>query len=419
MHSYYLILLLIPPLLVAFILFFLGMEERKESEAPKALFSRVVYYIQFFLSIAAAIGLEEKSDISFNFVHLKEYHFDIAFSVKTSFLWFAALIALVFIIIERLSYNYLHAEEEHSKFYGLKLLMNFAVLSFIFGTNIDFLFFNWEIVGISSALLISYFYRRNQAVEHSLFAFSIYRLCDASFLLAGLFLYYFYHSENILLVTTGTPALILGGLVFLTIMGKSGIWPFSSWLPLALEGPTPSSNLYYMTLATHMGVLFLLKTHSLWDSSSIVKIGMTVFLILNIYITTMSARVQTTIKGALAYSALAQVSLILIEVVHGFHTFALIHMSLHILYRLTQMTNSPSIIDQHNLIEIWIQKNIDPKPAGIFYFRALTGFGSERFVRKFFMTLLKPFVFLDQIENILLKSNDKERPKFKQINHGA
>src|SRR5690606_13618573 len=117
----------------------------------------------------------------------------------------------------------------------------------IFSTNIDFLFFNWEVIGISSALLISYFYRRNQAVENSLFAFSVYRICDAAFLFSGLLLFAFSGSENILTKMDGIHATVLGILIFIAIMGKSGIYPFSSWLPLALEGPTPSSNLYYMT----------------------------------------------------------------------------------------------------------------------------------------------------------------------------
>jgi len=405
MANIYLIVLLATPLVCATFQFIWGFENNKKDELIKASISKFVYTSQFLFSIYGAFQIPAQK-ISFTIVHLKNYHYDFMFDLQTPFFVYAAIFSLLFMVTEKLSFNYLHAEEEHSKFYSLKMMLNFSMMGFLFSENIDFLYFCWEIVGISSALLISYFYRRNQAVENSLFAFSIYRVCDAAFLLSALLLYHFYKVESINYVASGTQATILGILLFLSIMGKSGVYPMSSWLPQALEGPTPSSNLYYMTLSTHLGPILLIKSFSLWGDSLVVKGVIIAAALLTIIISSISARAQVTIKGALAYSALGQVSLILIEVALEFHTFALIHIGLHIFHRLAQMALSPSIIDQHNLMEKLSIKEERKEYKGSFYFNALNGFRSERIIKGMFKILFVPIFFLEKIELLLIGLDD-------------
>ena len=402
MSNYYLLILMLFPLLSSFFIFLIG--EGHDKENFKSVLSKLVYFTQFNLSIAAFFILKDYST-TYHFIEMQSYHYELSFSLNKLHIYFAGIFSLLFILTEKLSFNYLHGEEEHSKFYSLKMILNFATMAFIFSDNIDFLFFNWEIVGISSALLISYFYRRNQAVEHSLFAYSVYRICDAAFLMAGLVLHYFFHSEMITTVAHGTEALILGLLIFMAIMGKSGIYPFSSWLPLALEGPTPSSNLYYMTLSTHLGAIFLLKSSALWESNMTVKMIMISVCALSILITSLSARVQTTIKGALAYSTLSQVSLIIIEIVLGFHIFAAIHLGLHMFYRLSQMALAPSIIDKYNLMEhITPLDKLERQSLSRskLYFLALSGFKSEEIIKIIFKFFMLPFLFIYKIELLIL-----------------
>lgn len=414
MDKIYLIILLLTPLICASFQLIWGFENNKEHELVKAIISKSVYYLQFAVSLIALFIIRDDKKISFTFVHLDSYHYDLMFHIKSLHLGFAIIFSLLFILTEKLSFNYLHGEEEHAKFYSLKMILNFAAMSFVFSSNIDFLFFNWELVGISSALLISYFYRRNQAVESSLFAFSIYRICDAAFLLTGLLLFYFYKTENIETLGSGYPATILGILIFISIMGKSGAYPFSAWLPQALEGPTPSSNLYYMTLSTHLGAVFLIKTSALWDTSLVTKMMIIGVSLITIITSSLSARTQTTIKGALAYSALGQVSLILIEVALGYHILAIIHLGLHIFYRLAQMSISPSIIDRHNLMENMNLELSTNKTHGKFYFLAINGFRSEKITKSFLSILLIPFEILNRIELSLVQylHQDKQKESF-------
>ena len=401
MEYFYLGSLFIPSLLLSFLLIFFGLENKKGEEIYKGNLSKFVYYLQFISSSIYIFIHEGNKSIDFTFVKLSNYHYDLMFNIETYQIGFAIIFSLLFILIEKMSFNYLHAEEEHAKFYGLKSILNISIMFFIFSSNIDFLFFSWELVGLTSALLISYFYRRNQAVENSLFAFSVYRICDAAFLIIGLMLFYFHHTENINYQSSGMHTTLLGILIFITIMGKSGIYPLSSWLPLALEGPTPSSNLYYMAISTHLGALLMIKTHSLWETSLPAKIIMGAMLLTSIILHNKSAKVQPSIKAAIAYSTLSQVSVILLEIVFGFYNFALVHIGFHMVFRFIQMTTSTSIIEQHRNLEkeVGLVNQLSINPTSHFY--ALNGFGSEYLIIRIFKIIIYPFLILDNIENYL------------------
>ena len=412
----YLWMMLLIPLANGFIHVVFGGKGGKRGSDLRGHFTRLGYYAQVFTSIAVLFILEEPVSVTKKFVALDGYHYNLMFLVDHVAVYLGLLFSLVFLAVEKMSFHYLHAEEEHSKFYGLKSFFNFAVMAFVFSVNVDFLFFNWEIVGICSALLISYFYRRNQAVENSLFAFSVYRLCDAAFLIFAILLFYFTHSESVLTPVEGVGASLLGLLAFAAIMGKSGVYPLSSWLPLALEGPTPSSNLFYMSLSTHLGAVFLLKTFPVWSSSLSVKIVITVFGLVSFITSTLSARTQPNIKGALAYSGAAQVSLILVEIALGLHVLALSHLGFHMLYRLVQMSLSASVIDRRNFIERLspeLAKNSSHLPRPLF-FAALGGFWSEVLIQGMFRNIARPFLWVEQLEASIINPEQEEPEEFEQ-----
>jgi NADH:ubiquinone oxidoreductase subunit 5 (subunit L)/multisubunit Na+/H+ antiporter MnhA subunit len=346
-------------------------------------------------------------------IALDIYHYSLDFLVTPSLCVLGLSISSMFLIIQVVSRRYLHAEEEQGKFYILKLLFNFAILSFIFATNIDFLFYGWEIVGLTSVLLIAYFYRRNQAVENSQFAFAIYRFCDASFLILCLLLFFYYKTDNILFNhVEETQKAIFSLLIFIAILGKSGVYPLNSWLPLALEGPTPSSGLYYSAMSTHLGAIFLLKTEGLWRGDGLafyLLIGFSVLLIISTFINTLSAKAQPSAKGAIVYATMAHVSVIILEILWGFKFVAIIHLSLHMFYRFTQLLLSPSAIDRHQKAESAKGSTITGSSESFFvlkkrmpssfYFQALNGFGSEKLMKDFFTLLQKPFSLIMQLEN--------------------
>jgi NADH-quinone oxidoreductase subunit L len=125
---------------------------------------------------------------------------------------------------------------------------------------------------------------------------------------------------------------------------KSAQFPFSSWLPRAMEGPTTSSAVFYGSLSVHLGVFLLLRTHNYWESIFLIKIFIIIIGICTAVIATLIARVQSTVKTQIAYASVAQIGLMFIEVALGWHVLALVHFSGNAFLRTYQLLVSPSVL---------------------------------------------------------------------------
>jgi NADH:ubiquinone oxidoreductase subunit 5 (subunit L)/multisubunit Na+/H+ antiporter MnhA subunit len=137
--------------------------------------------------------------------------------------------------------------------------------------NFETLFLGWELLGISSFLLISFYRTRYLPVKNAIKVFSIYRIGDVGIVLAVWLSHHLWH-ENITFNKLLNDSLVhehlqnhssVGVLISLMILvsaaAKSAQFPFSSWLPRAMEGPTPSSAIFYGSLSVHIGVFLLLR----------------------------------------------------------------------------------------------------------------------------------------------------------------
>jgi len=126
---------------------------------------------------------------------------------------------------------------------------------------------------------------------------------------------------------------------------KSAQFPFTTWLPRAMEGPTASSAIFYGSLSVHIGIFLLLRTHPFWEDMWWAKITIIVFGALTAIVATMIARVQPTVKTQIAYSSAAQIGLMFIEVALGFHWLVLIHFAGNAFLRTYQLLVSPSVLN--------------------------------------------------------------------------
>jgi hypothetical protein len=126
---------------------------------------------------------------------------------------------------------------------------------------------------------------------------------------------------------------------------KSAQFPFTTWLPRAMEGPTSSSAIFYGSLSVHIGVFLLLRTHPFWEDMPWVKIAIIVIGALTGIIATLIARVQPTVKTQIAYSSAAQIGIMFIEVAIGFHWLVLIHFAGNAFLRTYQLLVSPSVLN--------------------------------------------------------------------------
>ncbi|MEZ4983858.1 MAG: proton-conducting transporter membrane subunit [Saprospiraceae bacterium] len=130
----------------------------------------------------------------------------------------------------------------------------------------------------------------------------------------------------------------------LAAMVKSAQFPFSSWLPRAMEGPTTSSAIFYGSLSVHIGVYLLVRTAPLWDDVLGIKILIAGVGLATTIVASYIAKVQSTIKTQIAYSGVAQIGIMFIEVALGWYALAMVHFVSHAFLRSYQLLVSPSVL---------------------------------------------------------------------------
>ncbi len=269
---------------------------------------------------------------------------------------FAAVGSLLTFLVIMFSKYYLHREEGYRRFFStiLSFFMGYNVV--IFSGNFETLFIGWEILGIASFLLIAFYRDRYLPVRNGLKVISVYRLGDICLILAMWMSHHLWH-ENITFLKLNEPGLVsaqlqdhssygifIGLMILIAAAAKSAQLPFSSWLPRAMEGPTSSSAIFYGSLSVHLGVFLLLRTYSYWAGQDLIMWLIAGIGLLTCFVASSIASVQSSVKTQIAYSSVAQIGLIFIEVAFGLHTLALIHFAGNAFLRTYQLLVSPSVL---------------------------------------------------------------------------
>jgi NAD(P)H-quinone oxidoreductase subunit 5 len=227
--------------------------------------------------------------------------------------------------------------------------------------NVAVLFIGWELVGLSSALLVAFFHERPAAVSNALRVFSVYRVGDAAMLSAAVLLRHSAGTDSLSLLfsgaasdsTTGlagSTATIIAFLLIVAVACKSALLPFSSWLPRAMEGPTPSSAVYYGSLSIHAGCFLLLRSAPLLEQAPLARLLAGSAGAATAVFAAVTTRVQSDVKSSLAYASLTQVGIIVVEIAIGWYTIAFVHMAGHACFRLLQFLSAPNVLhDLHGI----------------------------------------------------------------------
>jgi NAD(P)H-quinone oxidoreductase subunit 5 len=285
----------------------------------------------------------------------------IEFLVDRLSLGFAALSAAIAGVVSAFSNRYLHRESGYNRYFVLLAMFVTGMLLVALAGNVEVLFIGWEFVGLSSALLVAFFHERPAAVSNALRVFSVYRISDAAMLSAAVLLHHTAGTDSLSLLfgggspaspvgLTGTDATIIAVLLIVAVAGKSALLPFSSWLPRAMEGPTPSSAVYYGSLSIHAGCFLLLRAAPLLEQAPAARLlagGLGAATAVFAGITT---RVQSDVKSSLAYASLTQVGIIVVEIALGWYTIAFVHLAGHACFRLLQFLSAPNVLhDLHGM----------------------------------------------------------------------
>ncbi len=293
----------------------------------------------------------------------EEFHFHLKFVFDRLSIPFLILSCVLCGVVGAFTRRYLHREEGYGRFFLLYALFFCGMVLSSLGGTIETLFVGWEMVGLSSALLVAYFHDRENPVRNGLRVWSIYRLSDAAFLIAAITMHHLTGEGDFgglmtspiwpegTAAVTSNQAFFVGMLLLIAAAGKSALFPFSGWLPRAMEGPTPSSAIFYGALSVHLGAYLLLRVSPLLDASRPLQIIVLTLGLVSAAAGSVMSRVQSDIKVSLAYASLTQVGIIVVEIALGLRFLALIHIIGHACLRTMQLLRAPTLLRDYSEME--------------------------------------------------------------------
>ncbi|HJU05113.1 MAG TPA: NADH-quinone oxidoreductase subunit L, partial [Nitrospiraceae bacterium] len=253
-------------------------------------------------------------------------------------------------LIHLYSVGYMHGEDGFTRFFTYMNLFMVSMLLLVMGNNYVVLFIGWEGVGLCSYLLIGYYYDRVSAAKAATKAFVVNRIGDAGFLLAIFLVYLNFHTLDYMpvMAQAGKLSTEMATAIALCLLigavGKSAQIPLYTWLPDAMEGPTPVSALIHAATMVTAGVYMIVRNHVIYDLSPIAMTtvawvgGVTALFAATIGL------VQNDIKRVLAYSTVSQLGYMFLACGIGAYTAAIFHLMTHAFFKALLFLSAGSVI---------------------------------------------------------------------------
>lgn len=298
-------------------------------------------------------------------------HHDYGFSLKLYSSIFAGLIIFTLLVVGKFSKNYLKGEVGAQRFWLLFVFFALGMLVSCFAKNLKTFYIGWEMVGLASFFLIGFYQTNTRSVENSLIALSNYKICDLFFFMA-------------ILLEESQNHTASGLCLILATLAKSAQLPFSSWLYRSLEGPTPSSTLFYGGLSLHLGAFVLLQFSSMWDHSLALKTLVGLIGLSSAVFGFLVGSTRSDLKTSFAFASISQVGLIYCEMAFGFYNLAMWHIIGHNLLRTWNYLRGMSFFDEffkedyHKATSHFVQKFYSLLPRSLF-FHSINSFYLDKF----------------------------------------
>lgn len=238
------------------------------------------------------------------------------------------VITTVSFMVHLYSLGYMHGERGFQRYYAFLSLFSFSMLGLVVATNIFQMYIFWELVGVSSYLLIGFYYIKHAAVSASKKAFIVTRFADLGFLIGILVLSFYSKTFDFAALTTN-PMEALGGaagttflgasvltwglvLIFVGGMGKSAMMPLHIWLPDAMEGPTPVSALIHAATMVVAGVFLVARMFPVYILEASATTFVAIIGAATAFYAAVVACTQLDIKRVLAFSTISQIAFMMV-----------------------------------------------------------------------------------------------------------
>ena len=263
------------------------------------------------------------------------------------------VVALISALVHYFSIAYMKGDERYNRYFAYLGIFTFSMNGIVLTNNILMMYIFWELVGLSSYLLIGFWFEKKSAADAGKKAFLVNRIGDIG-MFAGiliLFLTYNTFSFDTIFQAIGTGKLpfnsdfwlsVTGILLFMGAIGKSAQFPLHVWLPDAMEGPTPVSALIHAATMVAAGVYLTIRIFGLLTADAMMFIA--VIGMLSAFIPATIALTQNDIKKVLAYSTVSQLGYMVMALGVGAYKFAFFHLVTHAFFKACLFLGSGSVI---------------------------------------------------------------------------
>jgi NADH-quinone oxidoreductase subunit L len=306
-----------------------------------------------FTALTGGFGENGASVTLWNWITAGTFHVDIGFVVDNLSAVLLIVVTTIGMLVHIYSIGYMSHDGGYWRFFAYLNLFMFSMLLLVLSDNFLLVFAGWELVGLSSYLLIGFWYRKRTAALASKKAFIVNRVGDVGFALGIMAIWVNTGTLNIrdsLAILGQMDAsqhgliVLIALLVFCGAMGKSAQFPLHVWLPDAMEGPTPVSALIHAATMVNAGVYLIARANPLFGHAQEAMVVVAAIGIFTAILAASIAMTQTDIKRVLAYSTLSQLGYMFAALGVGAWTAAIFHLMTHGFFKGLLFLGSGSVI---------------------------------------------------------------------------
>ncbi|WP_416828123.1 NADH-quinone oxidoreductase subunit L [Ectobacillus polymachus] len=345
--------------LLSFVLLLLFGKKLKENG------SYVGIVLHFLAFVGAALVLIERLSagtlkIEWTWLHIGNLSINFGFEVNALNALMLFIVSLVSFLVHVYSRGYMHGDERISVFYSYLGLFTFAMLGLVISTNLLQLYVFWELVGLGSFLLIGFYYFKDEARAAAKKAFVMTRIGDVGLFIGMILLFwqvgsFEYDAIFKAVANHQIPDVMItltAILIFIGAIGKSGQFPLHTWLPDAMEGPTPVSALIHAATMVAAGVYLVATMFPLFEASSAALMTVAVVGGFTAIFAASIGIVQTDIKRVLAYSTMSQLGYMMLALGSAGYTAGVFHLTTHAFFKALLFLAAGSVIHAVNTQDI-------------------------------------------------------------------
>jgi NADH-quinone oxidoreductase subunit L len=260
------------------------------------------------------------------------------------------VVTIVSTLVHLFSIGYMHGDPRYSRYFAYLSIFSFSMLGLVLAESFLFIYIFWELVGLSSYLLIGFWFEKKSASDAGKKAFIVNRIGDFGFLIGILIIYatcgVLGYDQVFLAIgegkLSGTLLTLAGIGVFCGAIGKSAQFPLHVWLPDAMEGPTPVSALIHAATMVAAGVYLVGRVYPMFTPDAFLFIAY--FGLITLFLTATIALAQNDIKKVLAYSTCSQLGYMIMGLGVGGYTAGLAHLTTHAAFKACLFLGSGSVI---------------------------------------------------------------------------